>query len=149
MAANALNNYKEDFFLLLEAGFIAVNAADEDSATKLFKAAALLKPESTFPKVGFGYMHLCKLEIKQAIASFREVLAKEPQNEMAKALLGICLSFTPTELSQGEKTLADLSRSSPDSGIKKLANTALDFVEKFVKKSPSPVQPQKPKHKQM
>ena len=87
MSDDSLKQYKEDFFLLLEAGFIAVNAADEDSAIKLFKASELLRPESTFPKVGFGYMHLCKLELKQAVALFREVLAKEPENEMAKTFL--------------------------------------------------------------
>ena len=146
MAKDLLETYKEDFFLLLEAGFIAVNAADEDSAIKLFKSAELLRPESTFPKVGFGYMHLCKLELKQACNLFREVLSKEPNNEMAKTFLSICLSMIPTEMAKGEKDLESLTKSG-DSGIKKLASTALDFVEKFVKKAPSPVQPQKPKTK--
>ncbi len=145
--SDALKNYKEDFFLFLEAGFVAVNAADEDSAVKLFKAAEILKPESTFPKVGFGYMHLCKLELKQATAAFREVLAKEPDNEMAKTFLGICMTLIPTELSAGERSLEELSKSN-DSGIKKLAGIAIEFAEKFVKKAPSPLHPQKPKQKQ-
>ncbi len=147
MSQDAIKNYKEDFFLLLEAGFIAVNAADEDSAVKLFKAAEVLTPESTFPKVGFGYMHLCKLELKQATANFREVLAKEPDNEMAKTFLGICMTLIPNELAAGERSLSELAKSS-DSGIKKLANMAIEFAEKFVKKAPSPLQPQKPKQKQ-
>ncbi len=146
MSNDPLKHFHDDFFLLLEAGFIAVNAADEDSSIKLFRAAELLRPESTFPKVGFGYMHLCKLELKQAVALFKEVLAKEPENEMARTFLGICLSLIPNELSHGEKALTELAKSG-DSGIKQLANTALDFVEKFVKKAPSPVQPQKPKSK--
>jgi hypothetical protein len=145
--SDALKNYKEDFFLLLESGFIAVNAADEDSAVKLFKACEVLQPESTFPKVGFGYMHLCKLELKQAMAAFRDVLAKEPDNEMAKTFLGICMTLTPTELSAGEKSLEELTKSG-DSGVKKLAAMAIEFAEKFVKKSPSPMQPQKPQQKQ-
>lgn len=147
MSQDPFKNYKEDFFLLLEAGFVAVNAADEDSAVKLFKAAEVLKPESTFPKVGFGYMHLCKLELKQAIAAFREVLNKEPDNEMAKTFLGICMTFVPTEVSNGERSLEELSKSG-DSHIKKLAGMAIEFAEKFVKKSPSPLQPQSPKQKQ-
>ncbi len=142
MSEDAFKNYKEDFFLLLEAGFIAVNAADEDSAVKLFKAAEVLRPESTFPKVGFGYMHLCKLELKQAVATFREILAKEPENEMAKTFLGICMTLIPTELSAGERSLEELTQSS-DSGIKKLANMAIEFAEKFVKKAPAPLDPKK------
>jgi hypothetical protein len=146
MSQDALKNYKEDFLLLLEAGFVAVNAADEDSAVKLFKAAEVLKPESTFPKVGFGYMHLCKLELKQAIAAFKEVLAKEPDNEMAKTFMSICMTMIPNEVSAGEKSLEELTKSS-DSNIKKLADMALEFAEKFIKKSPSPLQPQQPKQK--
>lgn len=146
MSKDAYKNYKEDFLLLLEAGFIAVNAADEDSAVKLFKAAEVLKPESTFPKVGFGYMHLCKLELKQAMKVFKEVLEKEPDNEMAKTFLGICMTLVPTEMSAGEKSLEALSHSG-DSSIKKLASTALTFAEKFVKKSSAPVQPQSSKQK--
>ncbi len=146
MSTDTIKNYQDDYFLFLEAGFVAVNAADEDSAIKLFKCAELLKPESTFPKVGFGYMHLCKLEIKQAIVCFREVLAKEPRNEMAKTLLGICLTMTPTEAASGEKSLTELTSSS-DSGIKKLANMAIEFSDKFLKKSDSPHSPQPPKQK--
>ena len=142
MSEDAFKNYKEDFFLLLEAGFIAVNAADEDSAVKLFKAAEVLRPESTFPKVGFGYMHLCKLELKQAVATFREILAKEPENEMAKTFLGICMTLVPTELAAGERSLEELTQSSV-SGIKKLAGMAIEFAEKFVKKSSNPFDPKK------
>ncbi len=146
MSKDAYKNYKEDFLLLLEAGFIAVNAADEDSAFKLFKAAEVLKPESTFPKVGFGYMHLCKLELKQATKIFREVLDKEPDNEMAKTFLGICMTLIPNEVAAGEKSLKELTQSG-DSSIQKLANIAIEFAEKFVKKSSSPLQPQPPKQK--
>jgi len=146
MENDLLKNYNDDFFLLLEAGFIAINSADEDSAIKLFKAAEILRPENTFPKVGFGYMHLCKLELKQAIALFQDVLAAEPNNDMAKTFLGLCLSLLPNEFAKGEKTLESMARSD-DSGIKKLANTALEFVEKFVKKTPGPAQPQQPKRK--
>ena len=59
-----LNKFKDDFFLFLEAGFIAVNQADEDAAVKLFKAAQLLDPQQSLPQIGFGYLHLHKLELK-------------------------------------------------------------------------------------
>ena len=138
-----LKNYKEDFVLMLESGFIAVNQADEDSAVKLFKAAELLSPENTLPKVGFGYLHLHKLELTQAIRCFEEVLDMEPKNEMAKALLGICMSLSPTQLGKGEKVLEETLKSK-DPMIKKLAGTAIDFVEKFVKTTPGPAGKKKP-----
>jgi tetratricopeptide (TPR) repeat protein len=132
-------DYAEDWILFLESGFIAVNQADEDTAVKLFKAAELLKPESTLPKVGIGYLHLHKLELKKACKAFEEVLEKEPDNEMAKALLGVCMSLNPPSLEKGEKILHQLNKSH-DPLIKQLSNSAIDFADKFMKKSPTPAQ---------
>jgi tetratricopeptide (TPR) repeat protein len=132
-------DYKEDWILFLESGFIAVNQADEDAAIKLFKAAELLNPDSVMPKVGRGYLHLHKLELKQAVQMFEEVLKKEPKNEMAKSFLGICLSLSPASLDKGEKILEQLHKSH-DPLIKNLSTTAIQFAEKFLKKAPTPAQ---------
>lgn len=133
----AINKYKEDFILLAEAGFIAVNQADEDAALKLFKAAELLEPSNVLPKIGFGYLHLHKLELKQAVKYFEDVLEKDPHNDMAKAFLGLCMSMMPNTIDKGEKILEQTLKSK-DPMIKKLAGSAIDFVERFVKKHPGP-----------
>ena len=142
-----LQDFEQQFILLCEAGFIAVNQFDEDAATKLFKASQLLSPNNTLPQIGFGYMHLCKLELRQACEMFEKALQKEPHNEMAKTFLGISLSFLPNELNKGEKMLDEISQQARDAHIKTLADTAIDFVEKFIRKSPTPVQPQPPTKK--
>jgi uncharacterized membrane-anchored protein len=131
-----LEKFKDQFVLLLEAGFIAVNQADEDSAIKLFKAAALLNSKSTLPQIGFGYLYLHKLELKQACKIFEEILKKEPHNDMAKTLLGLSMTMTADQVAQGEKMLTDTAKTSSDSQIKTLAESALTFVDQFVKKSP-------------
>lgn len=133
-----LKDYKADWILFLESGFIAVNQADEDAAVKLFKAAALLEPDSVLPKVGMGYLHLHKLELKKACQMFEEVLAKEPKNDMAKAFLGICMSLSPASFDKGEKIL-EQTHKSHDPMIKKLSDTAIDFAERFLKKPPNPM----------
>lgn len=133
----AIKKYKDDFILLAEAGFIAVNQADEDSALKLFKAAEMLDPSNILPKIGFGYLHLHKLELKQAVKNFEEVLEKDPHNDMAKAFMGLCLSMMPNTIDKGEKILEQTMKSK-DPMIKKMAGSAIDFVEKFVKKKPGP-----------
>jgi hypothetical protein len=143
-----LDKFKDQFVLLVEAGFIAVNQADEDAAVKLFRASELLNPGNTLPKVGLGYMHLCKLELKQACKLFDEVLKKEPNNEMAKAFLGLSLSLSPNEVTKGEKILEEVAAKSKDSSIKTMANTAIDFVERFVKKAPMPMQQPQPSAKE-
>src|SRR5271170_88478 len=125
-----LQQYKDHFILLAEAGFIAINQADEDAALKLFKASELLDPQNTLPKIGIGYMHLCKLELKQAAKSFEEILAKDPHNEMARTFLGLSLSLNPAECAKGEKVLEESIHTAKDPLIKGLAKTSLEFVEK-------------------
>lgn len=138
---NNLNEFDEDFFLFLEGGFIAINQADEDSAVKLFKTCELLRPENPLIKLGFGYLHLHKLELNQACDYFEEVLRLDPKNETANALLGVALSLTPDKVSKGEQILEKTARESSDAQVKKVANTAIDFVEQFVKKpSPGPAE---------
>jgi hypothetical protein len=56
------------------------------------------------------------------------------------------MTLVPSEVTAGEKSLEALSHSS-DSSIKKLADAAIEFAEKFVKKSSSPVSPQHSKQK--
>jgi tetratricopeptide (TPR) repeat protein len=129
--------YKDDFILLAEAGFIAVNQADEDSALKLFKAASLLQPKNILPKIGFGYLHLHKLELKQAVKNFEEVLEIDPHNEMAKAFMGLCLAMMPNSIEKGEKMLEQTFKSK-DPDIKNMSHSAIDFVERFIKKPSGP-----------
>ncbi|OGN55803.1 MAG: hypothetical protein A3D96_04430 [Chlamydiae bacterium RIFCSPHIGHO2_12_FULL_44_59] len=133
----ATKKYKEDFILLAEAGFIAVNQADEDAALKLFRAAELLNPKNPLPKLGFGYLHLHKLELKEAIKHFDHVLETDPKNEMAKTFMGLCLSMMPNSVTKGEKILEQTVKSK-DPMIKELSHSAIDFVDKFIKKTPGP-----------
>ncbi|MBM3198185.1 MAG: SctF chaperone SctG [Chlamydiae bacterium] len=139
-----MQKYQAHYITMTEAGFIAVNQSDEDSAVKLFKAASLLAPEQMLPKIGFGYIHLCKLELKQAAKVFSEVLEVEPDNDMAKTFLGLSLSLNPTELSKGEEILTETGKTAKDPMIKDLAANALKFVMRFVKKAPSPVEVSSP-----
>jgi hypothetical protein len=133
-----LQQYQDHFILLAEAGFIAINQSDEDAAVKLFKASSLLNPSSTLPKIGMGYLHLCKLELKQAAKSFEEILAVDPKNEMALTFLGLSLSLNPSECAKGEKVLKESMEVAQDPMVKGLAKSSLEFVEKFVKKAPAP-----------
>jgi len=137
-----LDEYKQDFMLLLEAGFIATNQTDEDAAIKLFKAAEAIDKTNPLVKIGFGYLALHKLELKEAISSFEQVLKEDPKNEMAKAFLGIAISLTPKDMVKGEQLLHE-TLESDDKGVKKLAGIALDFVDKFLKKEPTPVEGKK------
>ena len=142
-----LQPFKDHFLLLCEAGFIAVNQADADAAVKLFKASELLNPKNSLPKVGLGYLHLMQLELKEACNAFDEVLSKEPDNEMAKTFLGLSYALTVSDIAKGEKLLTESAVKSEDPMVKKLASTALDFVDEFIKKAPSPMDMTKKKEK--
>jgi len=134
-----IEEYKKDFILFVEAGFIAINQADESSAVKLFKAAEMLDSKNILTKIGMGYLHLHKLELDKAVTFFKKALEIDPANEMAKTFLGIALSWIPTKEKEGEKILKTTKKSN-DSQIKDLSSLALDFVEKFIKKEPSPAE---------
>jgi tetratricopeptide (TPR) repeat protein len=142
-----LQKFKDHFILMVEAGFIAVNQADEDAALKLFKASQLLDPQNLLPRIGQGYIHLCKLELKQASKVFQEILDKDPSSEMAKTFLGLSLSLNPADVVKGEKVLEESAKDSKDPMVKNLAASALDFVEKFVKKPPTPLEGKAPEKK--
>jgi Tfp pilus assembly protein PilF len=98
-----LNEFKEDFALLIEAGFIAVKQLDETSATRIFHAAQVMNPDSTAPQIGLGYIALNKLEIKEATKTFEEIIEKEPENYLALTFLGICFLLTKPKRKKGKK----------------------------------------------
>lgn len=132
-----LNRYKDQFNLFLELGFIAVNHADEDSALKLFTAAEMLKPSEVLTIIGFGYLHLCKLEVKLAIKMFEKALKKEPNNPIAKSLLGFCFALTPDSVKKGKHILEEMKTHATSKDVKELDSVLLDFVNKFTKETPS------------
>ncbi len=145
MKVSFLENHPSYFILLVEAGFIAVNQADEDAARKLFTAAALCEPENPLPAIGFGYLHLHKLELTQACKKFEDAYEQEEKEkqprayilDMCKSFLGICTAMQPNLVVKGEKIL-DETLKTKDPLIKQLTYTAIDFVERFIKKSPGP-----------
>ncbi|MDE3055581.1 MAG: hypothetical protein KGI80_02650 [Verrucomicrobiota bacterium] len=134
-----LDAYKNDWILFTEASFIAINRADEINALRLIAAAEALNSEQSLPKIARGYLRLHKLELKEAIRIYDEVLQKEPDNELAKTLLGVCLGLMPNgkDLERGEKILTELARAK-DPLAQQTSATALNFVHRFVKKEPGP-----------
>lgn len=139
-----LQEHGKSFILFVEFGFIAANQADEDAALKLFAAAQLIEPENTLPKIGMGYLHLLKLELTQACKAFEKIKPEDRNYDMAQTFLGISTSMQPTHVAKGEKIL-EANLKTKDPLIKQLTHTAIDFVERYIKKSPGPatVQPKK------
>lgn len=142
-----LKTFQEDFVLLLEAGFVAINLADEDAATKLFHAAQLLNRDSSAPKIGLAAIALHKLELKRSIKILEEIIQKEPQNTRASCLLGISYLLSNKNIDQGEKFLRDAVDHGEDPATKKLGALWLEVLDKGVRKTDSPASPKAPKEK--
>lgn len=126
--------FKEDFALLVEAGFIAVKQLDEISAKRLFHAAQVLSPESTAPQIGMGYIALNKLEMKEATKIFKEVSEKEPENQLAKTFLGICYLLNKARRKKGEEIINEVLAVTADPTIKSLGELALVWADKDLSK---------------
>jgi len=121
--------FKEDFALLIEAGFIAVKQMDEVSATRIFQAAQALSPSNTAPRVGMGFIAINKLEVKQATQIFEEVTEQEPDNYLAQTFLGICHLLTKGGRPKGEKIIKEAMEKTDDPAVKNLGAVSLDWKE--------------------
>jgi len=135
---SSLREFKEDFPLLIEAGFVAVKQLDETSATRIFQAAQAISPHSTAPQIGIGYIALNKLEIKEATKIFEEIVKKEPENYLAQTFLGICFLLNKPKRKKGEKLIREAMEKTSDPTIKSLGEVSLEWAEKDLKKELAP-----------
>jgi Tfp pilus assembly protein PilF len=133
-----IDAFKEDFPLLIEAGFVAVKQLDETSATRIFHAAQAMSATSTAPQIGLGYIALNKLEVKEATRVFEEVLKKEPENYLAQTFLGICFLLTKQKRKKGEKLILEAMEKSGTPAIKNLGAISLEWAERDLKKKEAP-----------
>lgn len=138
MEHQKLAELKEDFALLIEAGFVAVKQLDETSATRIFNAAQLLSPDHSAPKIGIGYVALNKLEVKKATKIFEEIVEQEPTNWLAQTFLGICFLLTKPKRKKGERLIKEAMDKSQDPTIRNLGAISLDWAEKDLYKTKSP-----------
>lgn len=129
-----IQEFKEDFALLIEAGFVAVKQLDEISATRLFHAAQALSPYNTAPQIGLGYIALNKLEIKEAARIFEFVLKAEPSNHLAQTFLGMTFLLTKGKQKKGEKIIQEAIEKSTDPTIKNLGTLSLEWSDKDLSK---------------
>jgi lipopolysaccharide biosynthesis regulator YciM len=130
MNEEKLSDFKEDFALLIEAGFVAVKQLDEISATRIFQAAQALSPSNTAPQIGMGYIALNKLEIKKATRIFEAVTQAEPENYLAQTFLGMCFLLTKGRRKKGEKFIKEAIEKTTDPTIKNLGTLSLEWAEK-------------------
>lgn len=138
MSMEKIQEFKEDFSLLIEAGFVAVKQLDETSATRIFNAAQIISPDSTAPQIGLGYIALNKLEVKEATRVFEEVIKKEPDNHLAQTFLGICFLLSKPKRKKGEKLIQEAMKNTDNPSIKNLGEVSLEWANKDLKKKEAP-----------
>ncbi len=138
MGDKMAEEFKDDFSLLIEAGFVAVKQLDEISANRIFQAAQIISPQSSAPQLGIGYIALNKLEIKTATKIFEDIVQKEPENHLAQTFLAICFLLTKPKRSTGEKMIKDIIQKTTDPTIKDLAKLSLEWAAKDLTKEKAP-----------
>ncbi len=134
MNEEKIEEFKDDFSLLIEAGFVAVKQLDETSASRIFNAAQSLSPLSTAPQIGIGYIALNKLEIKEATRIFEKVTQTEPDNHLAQTFLAICFLLTKGKQKKGEKMIQEIMEKTTDPTIKNLGALSLEWSAKDLSK---------------
>jgi hypothetical protein len=131
---NQMENYEQDFGILVEAGFIAVKQGDEDSAVKLFKAAQVVNPQHNAPKIGFGYIALNKLEIPEAIEIFESIVNNENDNFLAKTFLGLCLMLEKTDMERGSNLVNEVLKGCKDESVIQFAQETVRWKKEYFEK---------------
>lgn len=130
--------FGSDFALIIEAGLVAVKQLDESSATRLFEAAQVLRPDSMIPKIGKGFIALNKLEVRKATLIFEEVVQAEPENALAQTFLGMCYLLNTARRKEGEDLIKKAMEKTDDPTIKSLGSVSLEWSDKDLKKMKSP-----------
>lgn len=133
-----IQEFKEDFSLLIEAGFVAVKQLDAISSSRLFVAAQMISPGHTAPQIGLGYIALNQLNIKEATHIFESVTEKEPTNYLAQTFLGMCYLLSKPKRKKGEKIIREAMEKSEDSTVKNLGEISLRWAEKDLTKAKAP-----------
>lgn len=134
-----VDEFQDDFALLIEIGFIGAKQLDEISATRIFHACQIISPTSVSPQIGLGHMALSKLEVKKATDIFEKIVEAEPSNELAQCFLGVCFLLSKDKLKKGEKILKETVEKTNDDTVKNLGKLCLEWSEKDLsKKSKSP-----------
>jgi hypothetical protein len=139
MDSGKLEEFKEDFALLIEAGFVGVKQLDEISSTRIFLGAQCLSPDHSAPQIGLGYIALNKLQIKEATPIFEAITLKEPDNYLAQTFLAVCFLLTKGKGKKGEKLIQETLKKTNDPTIVNLATLTLEWAKKdLAKKSKAP-----------
>jgi hypothetical protein len=138
MKSDKREMFREDFALLVEAGFIAVKQLDEISASRIFHAAQMINPESVIPQIGLGYIAINKLEVKTATKIFEDVVNKDPENHLAQTMLGICFLLNKPKRKKGEKLIRETLGKTTDPTVKSLGELSLVWADKDLQKELSP-----------
>ncbi len=144
----ALQDFKQDLSLLVEAGLIAIKQGDEESAKKLFNAVGVLEPQGNSKKMGYGLIALHKMDIRNAQKSFNEILQVEPNNYRAQAFLGFAYILSvlqegvPAEekincLRKGAELASEVVQKSDSDSTKQLAQSLLDWEKELQDKAES------------
>jgi len=133
-----IEELKEDFSLLIEAGFVAVKQLDAISSSRIFVAGQMISPGHTAPQIGLGYIALNQLNMKEATHIFEEINQKEPDNLLAKTFLGICYLLSKPKRKKGEKIIKDAIENTDDPTIKNLGEISLEWADKDLNKAKAP-----------
>lgn len=135
-----LQQYRPDFALFVESGFVAINQCDEQSAIRLLGAAYMLQPEHPAPLLGLGYLYLNMEQLDRAIGSLEEALKRDPSMELAKVLLGGALTLAKKDDKRAQKLIEEVNESK-DPEARKMAQIWTQIRDKLREKGAKKPQP--------
>lgn len=140
----ALADFEKDLALFVEVGLIAIKQGDEESASKLFKAVALIDPNHETVDLGAGLIALHKMELIKAQSHFKKLLGAKEKNWRAQAFLALThvLSIMQAEkdedklkhLQEGYKLAQEVLENCDEPSTMQLAQSVIDWEKEMQQK---------------
>ena len=121
---------------LAETGFLATEFGLHEQAERIFSCLARLKPGKPSPSIALAMVQARRGHMQLAIVSIRETIARHPESELARAILGSMLIHIGE--TEGRELLAGVIARDADSDAVSVAASCIDQAGTAAAQKPQP-----------
>lgn len=115
---------REDLRMLVDIGFIALNAGQSERSVAIFNGIAAIRPEAEAGPLGLA---LNRMALGQHLEA-AEILRRLPPSDAALTYLGLCAARLG-DVAEARRILRNVERTAPGTPFAELARASLDELD--------------------
>lgn len=112
---------RDDLRMLVDIGFIALNAGQTARSTAIFEGVAAIRPEAEAGPLGLALNHMATGRAEEAAA----ILRRLPPSDAALTYLGLCAARLG-DVAEARRILENVLRTASGTPFAELARASLD-----------------------